>query len=443
MTTGISAALGLFLLAMTSLAFDVKEIVPGRKVAAQIGKELVLSCRTSGCEGAPTFLWSAQLDNPLGGTVHEEGSNSFLTMKPVTFANAHQYTCTATCGEDKRQKKVRVDVYSFLDNPVIEVISPLILGKQAEVTCSVPNVYPSDRLEVSLKIGEKLIGESEFFDEPVTQSLQTKSLRAFFTPTKGDIGKDITCIAELPIDDMEFEPKKRQTTHRLNIAVFSSTTPPSKISSSTTPPATISSSTTPLSTVSTSTTQPSTISSSTTPPSTISTSTTTSSTISTSTTQPSTISSSTTPLSTISPSTTQPSTISSSTTPPSTISTSTYQPEHITEKEDFTIPSTPYSAPHQKEDETSAAAEGTNFMYRTLQNDTTYAVSVVDDITSGTEEVIIIARKEELDYLMTGVIAAASLVTVAGPVAAILLYISRKTKINGSYSLVNSPEAKV
>lgn len=87
------------------------EIVPGRKVAAQIGEKLVLSCRTSGCEGVPTFIWRAQLDYPLGGTVHKEGSNSFLTMERVTFESAHEYICIATCGEEKKQKRVQVDVY--------------------------------------------------------------------------------------------------------------------------------------------------------------------------------------------------------------------------------------------------------------------------------------------------------------------------------------------
>ncbi|XP_066482388.1 vascular cell adhesion protein 1 [Tiliqua scincoides] len=512
MTSGISAVPALLLMAMTSLAFDMMEIVPGHKVAAQIGKELVLSCRTSGCPVAPTFLWRAQLDYPLGGTVHQEGSNSFLTMKRITFESAHEYLCTATCGEDKKQKRVKVDVYSFPEDPVIEISSLLVLGRQAEVTCSVPTVYPSDRLEVSLKIGEKLIGERDFFEDPDTESLQTKSLRVLFTPTEGDIGKDITCIAKLPIDDMKFEPKERQTTHKLNVADEPRNTAITVIPSTTvkegedvTLICSTHGSPTPavfwkkrqangtsqlilegatltikniqpedtgfyeceavnlagkenkaielVVQVFSSTALPSTTSPSTTPPSTISPSTTPPSTISPSTTPPSTISSSTIAPSTISSSTTALPVISSSTIPPSTISTSGYQPEHSTEMEDFTIHSTPYSAPLQKtddkeiqqENEVSTAAKDTNFMlYRTSKNDKiTYSVSVADDITNGTEEVIVIARREELDSITTAVIVAASLATVAGPVAAILLYISRKAKINGSYSLVNSPEQKV
>lgn len=109
-------------------------------------------------------------------------------------------------------------IAAFPEDPIIEISTPFILGKEAEVTCSIPKVYPSDRLEMSLKIGEKLIGERNFFEDPDTQFLQTKNLKVLFTPTEGERGKDITCIAELPIHDMDFKPKKRQNTHILNIA---------------------------------------------------------------------------------------------------------------------------------------------------------------------------------------------------------------------------------
>lgn len=53
------------------------------------------------------------------------------------------------------------------------------------------------------------------------------------------------------------------------------------------------------------------------------------------------------------------------------------------------------------------------------------------------------SARMEADYVTPIIIAVASLATAAGPVAAILIYISRKAKINGSYSLVNSLKAKV
>lgn len=48
------------------------------------------------------------------------------------------------------------------------------------------------------------------------------------------------------------------------------------------------------------------------------------------------------------------------------------------------------------------------------------------------------ARVEELDYVTPVIIVVSCLATVAGPAAAIFIYIFRKMKINGSYSLADS-----
>ncbi|KAG8132697.1 hypothetical protein E2320_010529 [Naja naja] len=62
---------------------------------------------------------------------------------------------------------------------------------------------------------------------------------------------------------------------------------------------------------------------------------------------------------------------------------------------------------------------------------------------NNTEEIIIIARVEELDYVTPVIIIVSCLATVAGPAAAIFIYIFRKMKINGSYSLADSLKPNV
>lgn len=83
------------------------------------------------------------------------------------------------------------------------------------VTCKVPSVYPFDRLEIELLKGETVLKNKEFLEELDRKSLETKSLEMTFIPTMEDTGKVLVCQAKLHIDEMEFEPKQRQSTQRL------------------------------------------------------------------------------------------------------------------------------------------------------------------------------------------------------------------------------------
>lgn len=103
---------------------------------------------------------------------------------------------------------------AFPSDPVIELKSPLILGQPASVTCRVPKVYPSEQLMITLIKG-KLTSEKEFFQDTHTKSLETKNLKMDFIPTEEDFGKEIICVAELPLEDMALKP--RQSTHVMEI----------------------------------------------------------------------------------------------------------------------------------------------------------------------------------------------------------------------------------
>nr|XP_034978903.1 vascular cell adhesion protein 1 isoform X1 [Zootoca vivipara] len=217
MSRGTWSALTVLLLmaVLTSKAFEVEDIVPGHQVAAQIGEDLELRCRTTGCD-RPIFSWRTQLDFPLGANVSQQGSSSVLKMK-VGFENEHEYLCNTRCGEVRKQKKVQIDIYSFPSDPVIEISHPLVLGEPATITCRVPKVYPADRLEIYLEIEGEVRRMTEFSREPIIKSVETKSASMTFTPSEEDNGRKITCRAELPIDEMEFEPKERKTTQVLHV----------------------------------------------------------------------------------------------------------------------------------------------------------------------------------------------------------------------------------
>uniref|UniRef100_A0A8C8XHA4 Vascular cell adhesion protein 1 n=1 Tax=Panthera leo TaxID=9689 RepID=A0A8C8XHA4_PANLE len=200
-----------------SQAFKI-ETFPENKIVAQIGDVVSLTCRTTGCE-PPSFSWRTHLDSPLNGQVRNEGSNSTLTMDPVGFRNEYSYLCTAICGSEKREKGIQVEIYSFPKDPEIRLSGPLEVGKPVTVTCLVPDVYPFDRLEMNLLKGNHLLQNKDFVEPMERKSLETKSLEVTFTPTNEDIGKALVCQAKLHIDEIDFKPKERETTKKLQVYI--------------------------------------------------------------------------------------------------------------------------------------------------------------------------------------------------------------------------------
>ncbi|XP_074893655.1 vascular cell adhesion protein 1 isoform X5 [Buteo buteo] len=199
---------------MTVKAFEM-EIIPANRIVAQIGETLILTCNTTGC-ASPSFSWRTQMDNPLGGTVNNHRTYSTLTMNPVSIVNSHDYLCTVFCGEkEKKEKSIKVELYSFPSNPIIEIRPSLVAGEPVTVICKIPDVYPSDHLEVLLKKEGYILHEENFYEDDSTNT-ETKTVTYSFNPTAEDIGKEIICVAKLPIAYMDFEPKERVTSQKLN-----------------------------------------------------------------------------------------------------------------------------------------------------------------------------------------------------------------------------------
>ncbi|NXE59800.1 VCAM1 protein, partial [Calcarius ornatus] len=196
-------------------AFEM-EIIPAERIVAQVGGTLILTCNTTGC-ASPSFSWRTQMDSPLGGKVRNHKTYSTLTMNPVGIVNSHSYLCTVICGErGKKEKSVKVELYSFPSDPIVEISPSLVAGEPASVICRIPDVYPSHHLEVLLKKDEDVLHEEYFLDDDSTNT-ETKIVTYTFHPMTEDAGKDITCVARLPIADMDFEPKERTSSQKLNV----------------------------------------------------------------------------------------------------------------------------------------------------------------------------------------------------------------------------------
>ncbi|XP_004689789.1 PREDICTED: vascular cell adhesion protein 1 [Condylura cristata] len=207
----------LWMMFAASQAFEI-EIFPEDQIFAQIGGSVSLICSTTGCE-SPSFSWRTQIDSPLNGKVKNEGSKSTLTMNPVSFENEHSYLCTATCGAEKLEKGIQVEIYSFSKDPEIHLSGPLEFEKPITVTCLVPDVYPFDRLEIDLLKGDQLMKNQEFLEGMHTKSLETKSLEVTFTPVNEDVGKALVCQAKLHINELDDKSKRRETTQNLQVYI--------------------------------------------------------------------------------------------------------------------------------------------------------------------------------------------------------------------------------
>nr|XP_026235470.1 vascular cell adhesion protein 1 [Urocitellus parryii] len=200
-----------------SQAFKI-ETYPESWILAQIGDSVSLTCSTTGCE-SPVFSWRTQIDSPLNGKVKNEGTNSTLTMDPVSFENEHSYLCTATCGSEKLEKGIQVEIYSFPKDPEIHFSGLLEVGKQVTVKCLIPDVYPFDRLEMDLWKDDHLMKNQEFLEDMDRKSLETKSLEVTFIPVMEDTGKALVCRAQLNIYETESVPPKRNTTKELQVYI--------------------------------------------------------------------------------------------------------------------------------------------------------------------------------------------------------------------------------
>ncbi|NXC18533.1 VCAM1 protein, partial [Corythaeola cristata] len=112
-------------------------------------------------------------------------------------------------------KEIDFILLAFPSDPIIEISPSLVAGEPVTVICKIPDVYPSDRLEVLLQKEECILSETNFYQDASTNT-ETKTVTYSFNPTAEDIGKNITCVAKLPIANKNFEPKERVTSQKLN-----------------------------------------------------------------------------------------------------------------------------------------------------------------------------------------------------------------------------------
>ncbi|GAA6226276.1 vascular cell adhesion protein 1 [Lates japonicus] len=186
-------------------------VVP-RHPLFRLGERQQLVCSVQDCPLTPSFSWSLLGDRPLTASVSTSGTHSTVTFDPVMMAHEGALLCKVICGEDRKQTKINVHVYSFPSAPVIRGQDHLRPGVESTLTCQVSDLYPTELLNLTWFRGDRVL-ESTVGD-PGSSSVRSEYR---FTPQIQDSGANITCRATLDLPNLPAENRTRETTSPLNV----------------------------------------------------------------------------------------------------------------------------------------------------------------------------------------------------------------------------------
>ncbi|XP_033857101.3 vascular cell adhesion protein 1 [Acipenser ruthenus] len=200
----------LFIFLTRVLSFKVEMEPHQRRITVESGSDMVLTCRAKDCL-SPTFSWIALEDKPMYIKTENGVLESRAVLTPVRKENDNTYICKVMCGSQKAQKSIEIKVYSFPSDPIIEFNAPLQEGKEAALTCKVPDVYPLEYLEIQWLDGERALKESDY------QNSSSLSLTYKFVPKIEETGKKLTCKAVISMEGIPEELKTKTTTTTFDV----------------------------------------------------------------------------------------------------------------------------------------------------------------------------------------------------------------------------------
>ncbi|XP_021445696.2 vascular cell adhesion protein 1 [Oncorhynchus mykiss] len=181
---------------------------------ARVGDSLVLTCKASGCAEAVTFTWSSLIDQSLYGKTETNGTVSLQIFNPLGIHHINTVVCKATCrtkGEDTQnaQTSTKVNVYALPKDPTISRSDLLTEGQESNLTCTVPDVYPAERLIIEWLLGDEVLLKQ---DEHLEVQTVTSVLK--YRPTAQNNGQNVTCRATL---DIGIDKRTRETVASMTV----------------------------------------------------------------------------------------------------------------------------------------------------------------------------------------------------------------------------------
>uniref|UniRef100_A0A8C5QDI7 Ig-like domain-containing protein n=1 Tax=Leptobrachium leishanense TaxID=445787 RepID=A0A8C5QDI7_9ANUR len=198
----------IFCLFMTVSASFITLYPEEREIAAQIGEPLQITAVVTDCD-EPSFIWSSLMDRTLSGTVSTKGHVSNLTMAEVTMESEGYYVCKVFCTQGKAERDVRITTYSFSSDPILKP-STSEAGIESTITCTVPHVYPAERIDIKILMDKRVVSSNNW--QPTStdmNQIQNVSVSYSLILTEDNEGSEIECVAQFELDDMT--PKIRTT----------------------------------------------------------------------------------------------------------------------------------------------------------------------------------------------------------------------------------------
>uniref|UniRef100_A0A8C7S6D1 Ig-like domain-containing protein n=1 Tax=Oncorhynchus mykiss TaxID=8022 RepID=A0A8C7S6D1_ONCMY len=173
---------------------------------ARVGDSLVLTCKASGCAEAVTFTWSSLIDQSLYGKTETNGTVSLQIFNPLGIHHINTVVCKATCrtkGEDTQNAQTSTK------DPTISRSDLLTEGQESNLTCTVPDVYPAERLIIEWLLGDEVLLKQ---DEHLEVQTVTSVLK--YRPTAQNNGQNVTCRATL---DIGIDKRTRETVASMTV----------------------------------------------------------------------------------------------------------------------------------------------------------------------------------------------------------------------------------
>ncbi|XP_072450485.1 vascular cell adhesion protein 1-like isoform X1 [Chiloscyllium punctatum] len=196
---------------------EVLRISPPVPVVS-VGATVELVCHTQCPNSQPN--WEKTIDSAPGKiTFHP--LKAVLRIDKVLESYENDYKCTTKCRGKFYSKDVYLAVYSFPQNPSVELTSlNPVAGQTVTLRCSGQNLYPCHKVKVYWYQSHELLPDPEEPTVTMNDHLCNTVSHRNYTTTSKDRDLTFTCEIRLGLPTAEFQSKNSSLEIHLNTGLY-------------------------------------------------------------------------------------------------------------------------------------------------------------------------------------------------------------------------------